>query len=250
MKFLKSAEERAATAAQKRRKQEDFERRMLRDPLDAAARAAETGDVVLEEREIQQGARRAEEVPFLPGLYNERLAEYTRQGKLRRGKLLGHVGEIWIWEDRILAADKSVYAMDGHVHAEVDTAGNISVSRRPTLTRMAMGAMLPGSALIPGFALAKKETLDSRELYFILEHPEWGAVVKVEPQFGEAVRTIAVGVNQAARRLAKTDTVPAVPAPGTPDVLDRLHRLGELRASGVLTDEEFAAQKAKLLAEP
>ena len=31
-------------------------------------------------------------------------------------------------------------------------------------------------------------------------------------------------------------------------MLDKLQRLGELKASGVLTEEEFAAQKAKLLA--
>lgn len=31
------------------------------------------------------------------------------------------------------------------------------------------------------------------------------------------------------------------------DVLSQLKQLGELHASGVLTDEEFAAQKAKLL---
>jgi hypothetical protein len=32
------------------------------------------------------------------------------------------------------------------------------------------------------------------------------------------------------------------------DMIDRLRQLGELRDSGVLTDEEFAAQKARILA--
>jgi hypothetical protein len=36
-------------------------------------------------------------------------------------------------------------------------------------------------------------------------------------------------------------------APAAPDPIDQLKELGELHASGVLTDEEFAAQKAKLL---
>jgi hypothetical protein len=39
----------------------------------------------------------------------------------------------------------------------------------------------------------------------------------------------------------------AAPAPAE-DPLDRLKKLDELRASGVLSDEEFEAQKAKLLA--
>ena len=38
------------------------------------------------------------------------------------------------------------------------------------------------------------------------------------------------------------------PAAAAPDQLGQLKELGELHTSGVLTDEEFAAQKAKILA--
>jgi hypothetical protein len=38
------------------------------------------------------------------------------------------------------------------------------------------------------------------------------------------------------------------PAPPAPDPIEQLKQLGELHAQGILTDEEFAAQKAKLLA--
>jgi hypothetical protein len=37
-------------------------------------------------------------------------------------------------------------------------------------------------------------------------------------------------------------------APATADVLEQLKTLGELKAQGVLTEAEFAAQKAKILA--
>lgn len=42
----------------------------------------------------------------------------------------------------------------------------------------------------------------------------------------------------------------AAPAPpaGGQSMIDQLKELGELKAQGILTDEEFAAQKAKLLA--
>jgi len=40
---------------------------------------------------------------------------------------------------------------------------------------------------------------------------------------------------------------PQAPAPEGPSMLDQLKELGELKESGVLTEEEFAAQKAKLL---
>lgn len=44
--------------------------------------------------------------------------------------------------------------------------------------------------------------------------------------------------------------VAAAPAPAAPDqsaVIEQLRQLGELHQQGILTDEEFAAQKAKLL---
>lgn len=43
---------------------------------------------------------------------------------------------------------------------------------------------------------------------------------------------------------------PAAPAPAAApeaDLMDQLQKLGDLKAQGILTEEEFAAQKAKLL---
>jgi len=59
-----------------------------------------------------------------------------------------------------------------------------------------------------------------------------------------------------AERWAQQDTeqgqqyeVPAQAAPSAaPDPIEQLKELGELRDKGVLTEEEFEAQKAKLLA--
>ena len=39
----------------------------------------------------------------------------------------------------------------------------------------------------------------------------------------------------------------APPAAGESSMIDQLKELGELKAQGILTEEEFAAQKAKLL---
>ncbi len=39
----------------------------------------------------------------------------------------------------------------------------------------------------------------------------------------------------------------AAPAGGESSMIDQLKELGELKAQGILTEEEFAAQKAKLL---
>jgi Short C-terminal domain len=45
------------------------------------------------------------------------------------------------------------------------------------------------------------------------------------------------------------DPMAAAAAPAAPDPLDRLKKLEELRASGVLTADEFESKKASLLAE-
>jgi len=48
---------------------------------------------------------------------------------------------------------------------------------------------------------------------------------------------------------AQPQYAPAPPAvSGTDDKLDQLKQLGELKSSGVLTEAEFEAQKAKILA--
>jgi hypothetical protein len=39
------------------------------------------------------------------------------------------------------------------------------------------------------------------------------------------------------------------PAPAAPDPSERLRKLGELRTAGLLTDAEFEAKKAEILAE-
>lgn len=47
---------------------------------------------------------------------------------------------------------------------------------------------------------------------------------------------------------AQAEAAQAAPAPAAaPDPIAQLKELGELHQSGVLTDEEFAAQKAKIL---
>ena len=44
------------------------------------------------------------------------------------------------------------------------------------------------------------------------------------------------------------DVQAAAPPPAAPSLIDQLKELGELKNQGILTEEEFAAQKAKLLA--
>ena len=55
--------------------------------------------------------------------------------------------------------------------------------------------------------------------------------------------------DQVSAPVAPAPATPAAAAPviGTDDLITQLERLGQLRDSGVLTEVEFAAQKARLL---
>ena len=52
---------------------------------------------------------------------------------------------------------------------------------------------------------------------------------------------------QEAQPAPEAAPAPAATADGGDSVIDQLKELGELKAQGILTEEEFAAQKAKLL---
>jgi hypothetical protein len=52
---------------------------------------------------------------------------------------------------------------------------------------------------------------------------------------------------QAPAPVAAAPVAAAPPAAGGQSTIDQLKELGELKAQGILTEEEFATQKAKLL---
>lgn len=89
-----------------------------------------------------------------------------------------------------------------------------------------------GKVVIPGMDLAvRADPSDPQKLEI-----SWDGVGSV--------------LDLAARIVASASPVPQQPpAPAAPDPLDQLKRLGELRARGVLTEDEFAAAKARLLAQ-
>jgi len=49
------------------------------------------------------------------------------------------------------------------------------------------------------------------------------------------------------QQAAPVTAAPAAPAGGEQSMIEQLKQLGELKEQGILTEEEFAAQKAKLL---
>jgi hypothetical protein len=138
-----------------------------------------------------------------------------------------------------------VFVVDGDLEASVETAGGITVTKHPTLTRMAAGAILPGSALIPGLAFQKTETHDYRELYFVIEHPEWAAMAQVNPGSGATVRAIALALNQLARSIAARDRRSGnISQPENPVAVDRTVVLEQLGNSVSSLGRAFFPKKS------
>jgi hypothetical protein len=71
---------------------------------------------------------------------------------------------------------------------------------------------------------------------------------QMEAEQAQAAQMQAAAEQAVAQAQAAQPAAPAAAAAGaSDDVIEKLTKLGELKAAGVLTDEEFAAQKAKLL---
>ena len=103
------------------------------------------------------------------------------------------------------------------------------------------------TAVVAGTATAVSNRVSRRQAN------KWSAQEEQQSaQDEQAAKAQAYDEQQAAAQqqaYAAPPQQPAAPAaPAQDDMLTQLQKLGELKAAGVLTEEEFAAQKAKILA--
>lgn len=128
------------------------------------------------------------------------LAQAQRTGQKR----LGRYGTVTAWQHQI-QTDRGTFPMNGLVRATVDTAGNLAIDRRSTLTRMAAGGLVAGRVgLLGGGMLGKKKIHDTRELYLMVEGEEFATVVDCKPDDAARVRQLAASINNAARTASAT----------------------------------------------
>jgi hypothetical protein len=144
--------------------------------------------------------------------------------------------------------------IDVHTVAEVVSNGQVQVTTRPTLTRMALLSPIPGSALLPGLALAKSKTHDTRITEIIVTSLTWQATARIKPGDASKATAIANRINAIANSLvvveatASPTVVQRITQQNTEDGLSaELGKLSELLKSGALSEEEFKAAKAKVL---
>ena len=118
-----------------------------------------------------------------------------------RGKRIATFDSVLLHEFRIITpAGES--GLD-EVRATVDTAGNLSETKRATLTRLGLGGLVLGplgAVLALGFQ--KRRTVDHRELYLLIEAGPASCVLQIEPDAGAQVRAFATRINAVAAGVA------------------------------------------------
>jgi hypothetical protein len=116
------------------------------------------------------------------------------------------------------------------------------------------GSVIGATARVDASGSRRSFRDDTREVILRIEGPRVSIAAPLPVngfQAHEQAREFAAVVNEMAMELAGSTPAPRVRSQTQPawkeDVLDRLERLGRLRDSGVLTEDEFQAQKAAIL---
>jgi hypothetical protein len=165
------------------------------------------------------------------------LGGWSGHSKTYTGKLT----KILIVDKRGVSLDglKNIFTIPWDQIVDIEIEGPETASKRVTAGRaLALGV----------FSLAAKKTQKSAVLFARLRSGE-EAIFQTEKFTAPELRgKLAPVVSQ----LRKANAVSSPEAPSTPpapaaSVADELKKLGDLKDAGLLTDEEFAGQKAKLL---
>lgn len=83
----------------------------------------------------------------------------------------------------------------------------------------------------------------------MIDGPDFQWRIEYPPQLDlGGARKFVTAVNTAARSAAGPAATPATALVPSPDPMEQLRKLAELRDAGIVTNEEFEAKKAQLLA--
>jgi hypothetical protein len=139
---------------------------------------------------------------------------------------------------------------DGRVESKHQGGGFVAGARATVETQ----GQIRGRRTVKTLGMHQKK-IDERELFLSIEGQGWAISVQVDPKDGAEAREFAAKVNaagmahQGVERASLATPVASSPTATAehPPVAEELKKLAELRDAGVLTEEEFADQKAVLL---
>jgi Protein of unknown function (DUF2510)/Short C-terminal domain/Bacterial PH domain len=146
----------------------------------------------------------------------------VRQNVLQRGN---DVGDVVLWlEDPAYSVDPTgALSMTAQSEPGALTSGEVTLDN-------VEGPYQVRELLMPLVSEARQKKLTERQTQFLHVNPGVGMVAGMAAQ----------------PQPAAPPQAPPAPGPGV-DLADQLRKLADLRDQGVLTEEEFAAQKARLL---
>lgn len=175
------------------------------------------------------------------------LLQYSRTESLSRVTAGGKSATVY--SDRIFHGDM-VYVIDETTGAQVTLDGQIQITQRPTLTRMALLSPLPGTALIPGLALQKKRQNDLRTASFIVASSKWSFTIPIDPNNITKPREIAERINSVAAVMERSITSPPIQNLSQGVAGSKVSELSELKQlidSGMISEAEAEILKQEIL---
>lgn len=121
------------------------------------------------------------------------------------GRQLGTYQDVTLWENQIRTAQGT--SPIAGTDATVDTAGNLMVTKRVTLTRLVALSVIGGPLFgaIGALLFQKKQKDDVRELYLLVETANFASVTKCSADAGQRVRQFAARINTAALQASKRE---------------------------------------------
>jgi hypothetical protein len=161
------------------------------------------------------------------------------------------VTSLSIWENILITELKKkykIYQMTHDVKAELYTDGELSISYTDTrfgsASHGSKGLNLLGAAI--GAPRHNKMKTDTRSLRIEIFGPKWVVAINCDPDNLNQARTMVTQINRNLE-IAKNESSGKAPSDNTNDISESLKKLADLKSQGLLSDDEFAAAKDRLL---
>ncbi len=202
--------------------------------------------------------REVEKLAFTLDLISEALEKEP----LKLGNYLGSLGgviprvedsvtSLSVWENILITELKKIYKIYKITHdvkAELYSDGQLSISytdnRFGSAAHGSKGLNLLGAAI--GAPSHNKMKTDTRSLRIEIFGPKWIVAINCDPENLNEARTIVTQINLNLE-IAKNESMAKATSNNTNDISESLTKLADLKSQGLLSDDEFAAAKARLL---
>lgn len=262
---------RRAPAEHKQRTSERMDLEKIDSFLALAVAAAESGDLAEEHRCVMEAFGFVGREDYSK-IVKQRVAQLVEEGKLLVGSeywgtlswavatdqerrkiydlgplaLFGKAlaGGVEVRSDRLLTPGEA-FPFDQFTNAQVFLDGQKQVNYQPNAVAGLVGAVLPGTALIPMMALPIKKVNDTRRAEFVAVGEGWSLNRQIPVANVNLARTLAERINQ---RTAMTKAGSSRQSDQqSADSLDSIEKLAALRDKGLISDAEYETKKTELL---